>query len=424
MQRLTHQQATVAIAAEVRRRVPFLRQDLATFLRLEKLEQEQGYLVTLRLLTENRRMETITEPYHGQQVPPGSGVLSNIWDLPSTPPIGWESKRELLPVPGSGSVAMCTACDGTGSWVCSQCNGVGTSLCDSCNGAGSRVCASCYGEGVRSLGSTTNRCFSCNGTGRQRCSRCDGSGRVRCTRCEGSGRVICFSCKGAGRLFHYHAVVCDFKPHRWDIVVSSWSLPPSELEAAEGTEKSEAPLHQKVTLLAPYPQEVREAASQLERNIARILQGETRVVRDLLSVKAVPIAYAPFRFASRQEVLQAWLLGKDFGRVHLPSLPPRLRFWLIATFATPFVKAFLQGAKLDALTIASLVASSVGLFLVHWGRTVYSPTDLTAAAALFGGMALWSVSVFISFLRRWVWGTVLLFIGAFYAWLSAHPTPS
>ncbi len=423
MQRLTQQRAAVTIATEIRRRVPFLRQDLATFLRIERLEQEQGYLVTLRLLTEKRHIETITERYHGQQVPPGSGMLSNIWELPSTPPSGWESKREVLPIPGSGSVSVCSVCDGSGTYLCLKCNGAGTSLCDRCDGVGSRVCASCYGEGVRYLGSTPSQCFSCNGTGRQRCYHCNGSGRLVCGNCGGRGRIVCSSCRGAGRLFRYQAVVCDFEPHRWDIVVSSWTLPPNELDLAEGIAGSEAPLNQKATLLAPYPQKVQEATAQLEQTTSRVLQGETRLIKDLLSVKVVPIAYASFRFASRQEILQAWLLGKDFGRVYLPNLPSRTRFWLIATFPTPFVKSFLWGARLDGLTIVSLLMGSIGLYLVHWGRAIYSPTDLMAAAILFGGMMLWGISALMTFLRRWVWGLALLFVGAFYAWLNAYLKP-
>lgn len=441
--------AKTLIVQNIQSRTIFTRGDLGRFVSVHpNVDESLDYLVTLQALTETRHIEWFEEPDRGQFVPKAPANLNSVWDLTSTPPSGFVSDRQVYPIAGSQQIfscpicsgagkvtEVCLSCNGSGRKVCNQCAGQGVVSCSSCGGSGKKVCSQCLGQrtiacsSCKGTGSTVSfgrleGCFRCNGTGKEICSYCNGRGGERCLscngngknvcsfcrgkgggvcfQCEGTGRVIitCSKCAGVGRLRRYQAVVCVFKPHEFNEVVSRWSLPVKLMKAAEASDVWQTSLNPNSPPDASrYPSEVQKSVNSLANQMKGLEGGDTRLVRNQMTVKTVPVAHIIFRLHG--VVGNAWLLGKDFGRVYLPKVPFTFETWLRLK---------------DWVSVGLAILSTMGfigfLLLLHSAQT--SPTSDVTIWLLISSCAVWVVSGLILLVRRIIAGLFLFAVTIVY----------
>lgn len=437
--------AKALIVQNIQNRTIFTRGDLGRFISIHpNVEESLDYLVTLQTLTETRHIDWFEEPDRGQFIPKAPANLKSVWDLTSTPPSGFVSDRQVYPIAGTQQVlscpvcsgagqvtGVCSSCNGGGRIVCSQCAGQGVVSCSSCGGTGRKVCSQCRGQGNMTCSSCNGtgvtsfgRCSRCNGTGKEICWFCRGSGGDRCFNCDGNGRKVCWSCggkggkvcfqcegtgkvivtcskcAGVGRLRRYQAVVCVFKPHEFNEVVSRWGLPIKPMKAAEASDVWQTSLNIKSPPdLSRYPSEVQRAINSLANQMVALegaeKNGETRLVRNQLTVKIVPVAHITFRLHG--VVGDAWLLGKDFGQVYLPKVPFTFETWLRLK---------------DWVSVGLAILSTIGFigFILLLRSAQTFPTSDVTIWLLISSCVIWFVSGLILLVRRIIAGLLLFAI--------------
>jgi len=366
------------IAQAIQNRTFFTRADLANLLSLDpNVQTGHDYLVTVQTLTERRYFDWFEHPDLGRFVPKAPANLNSVWDITSTPPSGFVAERQIYPIAGSQQVFACPVCGGGGRIVrvCYSCNGGGVKVCRYCSGIGSKVCDSCNGSGTRiGFGNKLERCSSCDGSGRRVCYSCNGTGREVCSSCDGTGRIthLCYKCVGVGRLIRYQAVVCEFKPHEFNEVISPWNLPVREMKAAEASDTFQTHLNPSLPpTFSQFPTEVQSAINSLVSQVKGLEGGDTQLVRTQLTVKVVPVAHVSFRLYGVPG--EAWLLGKSFERVYLPKVPITFGTWfklkdwvsiglMILSFLSflGFLYLFQQQQPFDSSTMVWLLVFAVG----------------------------------------------------------------
>ncbi len=392
--------AKALIVQNIQSRTFFTRGDLGRFISLDpNFEESIDHLVTLQTLTERRYIDWFEEPDRGGFHPKAPANLNSVWDISSTPPSGFVSDRQIYPIAGSRQIFPCSTCSGTGELTvaCHSCGGSGRKVCHQCAGTGSEVCSSCNGSGMRKgFDNRLESCISCNGSGRRFCVSCDGRGGEVCGFCRGTGKVIerCLRCDGVGRLIRYQAVVCEFKPHEFNEVVSQWGLPLKELKAAEASNVWETPIQTSSPLsFSQFHQKVQSAVNSIVSQARGLEVGDTRLARTRLTVKAVPVARVSFRLHGVPS--DAWFLGKDFQRVYIPKVPFTFETWL----------------KLkDWISVGLTILSLLGFF----GFAITVRQVSYGSATMFGLFLLccsvWIVSGLILLVRRLIAGLFLFAI--------------
>lgn len=397
--------AKTMIVQNIQSRTVFTRGDLGRFISLSpNVEHSTDHLVTLQTLTETRYTSWIEEPDRGMFVPKVPATIKSVWDITSVPPSGFISDRQIYPIQGSEQRYACPDCSGAGevSVVCYSCNGSGREICSNCNGAGRRACYSCNGSGTtRGFEGRLERCSSCDGTGTRICTSCDGHGGRVCYSCSGTGRVIktCWRCAGVGRLIKYCAIVCEFKPHEFREVISRWNLPFKQLNSAKESQVWEIPVSANSPLnLQGHAMEVRNAANSLVQQMMGLQRSDTRLVRSVLSIKAVPVAHINFRLHGVPG--DAWLLGKDFDRIYLPKVPLTFKtWWKLKDWVSVWLTVVcLVGYGFFALLILSLLRSphptSAHVFGLVASASVWVVCGLILLARrLIAGLAVFAVII-------------------------------
>ena len=325
--------AKTMIIHNIRSRTIFTRDDLYRFISLSpNVEQSTDYLIALRTLTETRYIDWLEEPDNKSFIPKVPITMNSVWDITSIPPNEFVSDRQIYPIEGSEQRFTCPNCSGVGEVVriCYSCNGSGREVCLQCAGSGIISCYSCNGTGTRRDFNLNRleKCSYCDGKGKEICSSCGGQGGRVCFRCDGTGRVVetCRRCLGVGRLIRYKAIICDFKPHEFTETISRWNLPFKQLKSAEASQVWEMPVRANLPLnLQGHPVEVQSATNSLVQQMVSLQSGDTRIVRSVLSIKAIPVARITFRLHNVPG--EAWLLGKDFKQVYLPKVPLTFETW-------------------------------------------------------------------------------------------------
>ncbi|MCX7643271.1 MAG: hypothetical protein N2116_05650 [Armatimonadetes bacterium] len=392
--------AKTLIVQNIQNRTVFTRGDLSRFLSLDpKVEESIDYLVTLQTLTEQRYIDWFEEPDRGRFIPGAPANLNSVWDIASTPPAGFVSDTQIYPIAGSQQVFACPVCSGSGSLTvaCYSCAGSGRRVCSHCSGAGMEICRDCNGSGVRTgFNNRLESCTWCKGSGRKICYSCDGKGGEVCGVCGGTGRVIerCSKCAGIGRLIRYQAVVCVFKPHEFNEVVSQWNLPLKEFKAAEASNTRQTFIQpSSPSVFGQIPPKVQNAINFLASQAKGLEVGDTRLVRTQLTVKEVPVARISFRLYG--VFGDAWFLGKDFQRVYLPKVPLTFETWLK-----------LKDWVSVGLTVLSLIGFVAFTQLIR--QEVYNSAVMVWF--LIASCAAWVVSGLVLIVRRFIAGLVLFAI--------------
>jgi len=143
-------------------------------------------------------------------------------------------------------------------------------------------------------------------------------------------------------------------------------LPLKELKSAEASQVWEMPVDVNSPLrLQGHPVEVQNAANSLVQQVAGLQSGETRLVRSVLNIKAVPVAHISFRLHGVHG--DAWLLGKDFQRLYLPKVPLTFETWvqLKDWFSVGLTFGCFLCFSLFALIILSLIQSPYAATAAH-----------------------------------------------------------
>jgi hypothetical protein len=363
------------IVQDIQRRTVLTRADLNRLISLSsQIDLNPCFLITLQALTETRRIDTLVVPNRGELPTYPSEALNNIWLINSNPPSSFSSDTQIFPIEGTQNVSTCPRCNGAGeiSRACWSCNGSGSRVCSNCAGSGSIVREEYVGS-VRTV--VREVCPYCGGRKSEVCSMCDGTGRVI---------EICSMCAGVGSVIGFRAVICDFKPYKWERVVSRWNLPSKLLQSMKEESVLEAEISPQVLpQLSKFPKEVQEELKGLVGEMKGLVGSDTRLVRNLLTIKTIPAACVTFRILGVDG--NAWLLGKDFERLYLPKVPLTFDSW----------------AKLkDWFSFGLAAVSLLGFLVLCLGILLHSTFSGVSVLLLFIGGGLWLVSSLALLVRR------------------------
>jgi hypothetical protein len=239
--------------------------DLPTAMTVRSVTAARIWHVALHERGERRELSEGTEPYTGQR-PATPGPVLPVWDyvFPVTPEINSGVRRERLS--GTGTVASCARCNGSGHRACAGCEGKGLVPCPRCHGRARVVCPRCRGRGhiadpdaerqarasrpylqiqaervaqdardrlagfaerlrqdyaiplpptsqwlpAAPASGVTIPCPDCtDGTIPCTCNE----GKVVCETCKGTGYDLCPACSGTGRVVRHTQVVRHFDTH-------------------------------------------------------------------------------------------------------------------------------------------------------------------------------------------------------------------
>lgn len=270
--------------------------------------------VRLRTFTETRVVVEAERPFRGETLGPTEEVLlPDAWSI-------------ALPRPAPFCDDVCEVeISGTGRAVpCEQCGSMGKSACRDCAGTG-EVEGSTLTQGSDGTVATE--------TVQQTCGRCKGTCWVTCSGCEGSRQVVRFA-----------RLTCRWATHDADKVAGLDGLPEylvaNAAEQEVVTEEADSVEPRAGDQAGPYRdgQAPRVNASVNVSTNALIdshtFGADTRIVRQRLSVRAIPV----FRFAYdwRGAPRTLWIYGAD-RTVYAPGFPLSTRrlgivaaFWAIA----------------------------------------------------------------------------------------------
>ena len=146
--------------------------------------------------------------------------------------------------------------------------------------------------------------------------------------------------------------------------------------------------------LSKFPKEVQGEVKGLVGEMKELVGGDTRLIRNLLTIKTIPAACVTFRILGVEG--NAWLLGKDFERLYLPKVPLTFDSWV----------------KLkDWFSVAFATLSLLGFGLLRLGIHFHSLGDVPVFLLFLGG-GLWAVSGLVLFVRRPIAGLVLFALTA------------
>ena len=120
--------------------------DLPTTMTVRSITSAHIWHVALHERGERRELAEGSEPYSGQR-PAEPGPILPVWDyvFPVTPEIVSGVRRERLS--GTGTVAACARCNGSGHRACAACEGKGLVPCPRCHGRTRVPCQRCHGRG-------------------------------------------------------------------------------------------------------------------------------------------------------------------------------------------------------------------------------------------------------------------------------------
>ena len=253
--------------------------DLPGTMTVRSVTSTRIWHVALHERGEWRELAEGSEPYSGQR-PAEPGPILPVWDyvFPATPDIVSGVRRERLS--GTGTVAACARCNGSGHRPCASCEGKGLVPCPRCHGRARVPCSRCRGRGhiadpdaerqarasrpylqiqaervaqdaVDRLAGFAERlrqdyavplppthqwlpaapasgvtipCPDCtNGTVPCTCNE----GKVVCATCQATGYDRCPACSGTGRVVRHAQVVRHFDTH-----IHQRTLPYGETQAA------------------------------------------------------------------------------------------------------------------------------------------------------------------------------------------------
>lgn len=307
------------------RSTKWLRRDLAAKLPIESFERSGSFHIRFRSFTENRTVEPTFVPYRGGPVDgPQNGRAPGPWEMLVRVPGQFINQEHYEPVPHTEEVHVCNACNGNGDVVCPRCSGNRRVTCSRCGGSGN-VTDTRQVTRTKSDGSTEYY----TETYTTSCSTCGGDGKVTCPECHGNGRITCPRCQGATRLKHSLRLRVAWVTHVLDKIIEKTDLPDELIGGAQGEiiHGEEDDRLEPISLAGggggPYRGASGRVNSEVNEQCNRLIashsfSGDTKLWRQSLHVKAVPVYEARYRWG--KETRRFWIFGQD-NQVHAPKYP-------------------------------------------------------------------------------------------------------
>lgn len=372
------------------KRETFVKNNLSRLITISEIKNEAHYVLVLKTLYEERRIEQAHEPYKGQPV--FTEPLLNIWEEPAEtngvvqPPSGFKQETRNIRLKAEEEVKTCYECHGAGEVTCPTCNRTGREVCPECHGSCRVRCSACWGSGSvsetetetyqeynPSTGRTETKtrtkivqrqCSNCGGSGRITCPRCHGFGWITCRTCSGRGVITCPVCEGYKALLWYHVLVVDFKPCKDSTIPLSNDISLKEddrekflkllYEEKKGEEFFAGPP------VLQYQNEPRIEASnisEIDGTVDELIRQRIanfsrpsfssdvwRTVRQRLEIAYVPIITVLYSYRKKQDKLYLYGMPTE---VYMPGIKPGFK-WLII------------------LVILGILAVGLGIFLIYY----------------------------------------------------------
>lgn len=185
-EQLADQQEVALLLNQWSREGLFRRRMLGRQAGLRRVQTNNVYFYTLRVLFETREPEMVSEEPDYKALPAPLEREVDRWTLALPPPKGFaEEPGDTVRLPGSMRVISCEGCKGVGRVVCPHCQGRQRVVVSRTQGGrGAKLPASAT---AAAAGAATAEAAA---TALVPCPECQGTGGLRCTRCDGVSRLV------------------------------------------------------------------------------------------------------------------------------------------------------------------------------------------------------------------------------------------
>ena len=302
---------------------------------VEEITRGVAYTIRLQTHYERRVVQRANVPYHGgfvdnQGRPPGR------WDVPVAEPAAFEERKQVVPIPHTERVQMCSNCSGEGRVTCGNCMGQGRTTCLWCHGMG-YVQHQVHQPTTDASGNTSMMLRS-----EQRPCTCSG-GQVVCTQCHGNRLVTCSVCDGSGSVKTFDQLIVRFQAASQGELVDVTPVPDGWLSSLSGEVllDERAP---RIESCSALPEAANRKAMEVLTKSHEVDDREDRILLQHLHVQRIPIDELRYKYAGEER--QLWICGNEQG-VHAPKAPWNRR-------------------RLFALVVASAIAIGAAVGAIAW----------------------------------------------------------
>lgn len=287
------------------------------FLRLRNLGDKifidtitAGAAFTVRLQThyEQRRVQHVSEPFHGGAVD-DRGRPPEPWAIRVAAPGPFQERTQAVAIPHTERVQMCPGCSGQGRVTCRGCGGQGRIPCPLCGGQGFRQeqLIEPGGEpGAAPAMRTVRRPCGCGG------------GLAVCPACAGAGLVRCESCAGSGQVKTFDRLVVRFHNAKQGEVLDVTPVPDDWLGRLSGEVLLDVQAPRIDACPAGVPETVAVKAADLLTRSHAIDADQDRILVQMLHVERIPLHEVRYRYAGVER--QLWICGTEQA-LHAPKAP-------------------------------------------------------------------------------------------------------
>ncbi|MFO0928220.1 MAG: hypothetical protein U0736_14475 [Gemmataceae bacterium] len=288
----------------------------AGFLRLRNLGDKifidaitAGAAYTVRLQTnyEQRRVQQVSEPFHGGPVD-DRGRPPEPWAIRVAAPGPFQERTQAVPIPHTERVQMCPSCSGQGRVTCRGCGGQGRMPCPLCGGRGFREEQQV--EPGAPGGAPSVRVI------RRPCG-C-GGGLVVCPGCAGGGLVRCDGCAGSGQVKTFDRLVVRFHNAKQGEVLDVTPVPDDWLGRLAGDVLVDVQAPRIDDCPPEVPETVAAKARELLARSHAINADQERILVQLLHIERLPLHEVRYRYAGVER--QLWICGTEQA-LHAPKAP-------------------------------------------------------------------------------------------------------
>ena len=169
----------------------FRRQLLGRQARIQRVQTDNVYFYTLRVLLETREPERVTEEPDYKAAPIPLERELDRWSVALPPPKGFaDEPGAVVRVPGSMRVISCAGCKGVGRITCPRCQGRQRVTVPRPQPAGGARPAQPPAPATAGATAAAGAQVEAGATMLIPCPECEGSGGLRCKQCDGVSRLV------------------------------------------------------------------------------------------------------------------------------------------------------------------------------------------------------------------------------------------
>jgi eukaryotic-like serine/threonine-protein kinase len=175
----------------------FRRKLLGRQARLRRVQSQNVYFYTLRVLYETREPERLVEEPDRKATPIPREKVQDRWTLELPAPKGFvDEPGGTVRLPGSTRVLTCGPCQGVGQTTCARCKGAGRVVVARSPSPQAAQGAAPGGGVAQAVTATAARGAkapveaAAGATALVPCPECQGTGGLKCQQCDGVGRLV------------------------------------------------------------------------------------------------------------------------------------------------------------------------------------------------------------------------------------------